>query len=144
MDPRHRQVSTSPFVVYSPSRRVFDTSHPAVATPSIALTITAVDPPSCHLRHRFNQSTPDRLPSSSRATITGLLTIYVIRHHRLRFTATVDHSLRTLYCHQNESTDLLDMYSDGARTLRITYFGVTRSSKGREFKGHVLLGGIFE
>src|SRR6218665_3164476 len=132
MDPRHRQVSTSPFVVYSPSRRVFDTSHPAVA------------PPSCHLRHRFNQSTPDRLPSSSRATITGLLTIYVIRHHRLRFTATVDHSLRTLYYHQNESTDLLDMYSDGARTLRITYFGETRSSKGREFKGHVLLGRIFE
>src|SRR6218665_255816 len=53
-----------------------------------------VEPPSCHLRHRFNQSTPDRLPFSSRPTITGLLTIYVIERHHLHFYTTVDHSPR--------------------------------------------------
>src|SRR6218665_556177 len=62
-------------------------------------------------------------------------------HHRRSFSSSM---CRTPYYHQHESTDLLDMYSDGARTLRITSFGETRSSKGREFKGHVLLGNIFE
>src|SRR6218665_2635709 len=56
--------------------------------------------------------------------------------HRRSFSSSM---CRTLYYHQHESTDLLDMSSDGARTLRITSFGETRSSKGREFKGHVLL-----
>src|SRR6218665_37634 len=72
MDPRHRQLSTSPFVVCAPSRRGTDTSHPAVtatshpafATPSIALNITAVEPTNAmlsnHLRRRIRLSTPDR------------------------------------------------------------------------------------
>src|SRR6218665_156191 len=145
-----RQLSSSPqlrhsffFVRHEAS------SHHAAASFSIVFDPNkTVEPPSCLLRHRFNQSTPDRLPSSSRPKITGLLTIYVIQrhhapsflHHRRSFSSSM---CRTLYYHQHESTDLLDMYTDGARTLRITSFGETRSSKGSEFKGHVLLGGIF-
>src|SRR6218665_1617880 len=91
-----RQLSSSPqlrhsffFVRHEAS------SHHAAASSSIVFDPNkTVEPPSCHLRHRFNQSTPDRLPSSSRPTITGLLTIYVIQRHHLHFYATGDHSPR--------------------------------------------------
>src|SRR6218665_3218907 len=52
--------------------------------------------------------------------------------HRRSFSSSMR---RTLYYHQHESTDLLDMYSDGARTLRITYFGETRSPRGVSSRG---------
>src|SRR6218665_45533 len=67
-----RQLSSSPqlhnsffFVRHEAS------SHHAAASSSIIFDPNkTVEPPSCPLRHRFKQSTPDRLPSSSRPTIS--------------------------------------------------------------------------
>src|SRR6218665_3220514 len=61
-----RQLSSSPqlrhsffFVRHEAS------SHHAAASSSIVFDPNkTVEPPSCHRRHRFNQSTPDCLPSS--------------------------------------------------------------------------------
>lgn len=66
-----------------------DSSHPVANSSSIA-----INPPSCHLRHRLHQSTSERLSSPSRATITGLPTVNVNQSHHLRFYANVYHSTR--------------------------------------------------
>jgi len=71
-----------------------DTSNHVINSSSIVFDPNAVDPPSGHLQHRLRQSTPDHLPSSPRATITGLVIIYVIQRHHLHFYAAVDHSAR--------------------------------------------------
>src|SRR6218665_1393151 len=97
MDPRHRQLSTSPFVVYSPSRRVADTSHPAIATPSITLNFTAIEPTdamlSNHLRRRIRLSTPiDHFPPR----VLSLLRLSYQLHDRRTRESTCCYLIRTV------------------------------------------------
>jgi len=97
MDPRHRQLSTSPFIVYSPSRRVADTSHPAIATPSITLNFTAIEPTdamlSNHLRRRIRLSTPiDHFPPR----VLSLLRLSYQLHDRRTRESTCCYLIRTV------------------------------------------------
>src|SRR6218665_3883322 len=97
MDHRHRQLSTSPFVVYYPSRRVADTSHPAATTRSIALNITAVEPTdamlSNHLRRRIHLSDRPR-PASC---LPLLCLSYQLRKRKTReSTCSYSYLIRTL------------------------------------------------